>query len=145
MNKGLLAALLISSGLPPAIAADNEPAKSALDEVSQLRAEVQRLQAKVQTLEDACPAPSAHQPTAAAGKGRRYLSKWRWDKLETGMEMEEVRALLGGPSNSTRSAAGQVEIWGYGNPQANRFATGTIYFDEDNEVTTWMAPIFKTN
>jgi len=143
MNKALLAALLICFCPAAAIAADNQPGKPAPDEISSLRAEIERLQAKVQTLEDACPAPSAHQP--ASGKGRRYLSKWRWDKLETGMEMEEVRALLGGPSNSTRSAAGQVEIWGYGDPQANRFATGTIYFDEDNEVTTWISPTFKTD
>ena len=132
--------LMTSAGLA-------EDAKPPADDVNTLRAEIEKLQARIKTLEQACPAPSAsgHEPTPAAGGGARYLSKRRWDQLEDGLEMGEVRALLGSPHTSTRSAAGQVEIWVYGNPQVNRFATGTIYFDDDDEVSTWTAPVFKMN
>jgi outer membrane protein assembly factor BamE (lipoprotein component of BamABCDE complex) len=61
------------------------------------------------------------------------------------MEKDEVRGLLGRPSTVTRSAAGQVEIWGYGEPQGNRYGVGTIYFDEDEEVSTWISPTFKVD
>lgn len=131
----------------PAVAAD-APKPGTQDELQTQRAEIQRLRERVAALEAQCPKADAQQPPAAAGVASgtpRYLLKRRWDQLETGMEMEEVRALLGRPNTSTRSAAGQVEIWGYGIPRINRYGVGTVYFDDDQEVTTWMSPTFKTD
>jgi outer membrane protein assembly factor BamE (lipoprotein component of BamABCDE complex) len=80
-----------------------------------------------------------------AGGTEKYLLKARWDRLETGMERDEVKVLLGHPTTVTRSAAGQVEVWGYGNSRINRYGVGTVYFDDDEEVATWISPTFKTN
>jgi hypothetical protein len=131
----------------PAVAAD-APKPGTQDELQTQRAEIQRLRERVAALEAQCPKVDAQQPPPAGGVASgtpRYLLKRRWDQLETGMEMEEVRALLGRPNTSTRSAAGQVEIWGYGIPRINRYGVGTVYFDDDQEVTTWMSPTFKTD
>ncbi len=132
----------------PAAAEDAPKASTAQSELANQRTEIQRLRERVAALEAQCPKVDAQQPPPAGGVASgtpRYLLKRRWDQLETGMEMEEVRALLGRPNTSTRSAAGQVEIWGYGIPRINRYGVGTIYFDDDQEVTTWMSPTFKTD
>ena len=111
------------------------------------RAEIQQLRRRVAELESQCANNNAQPPPAGGVPGGtlKYLLKARWDRLETGMEKDEVRTLLGWPSTMTRSAAGKVEIWGYGDPQTNRYGVGTLYFDDDEEVTTWMSPTFKTD
>lgn len=141
-GHALLSLLGLFAGLVPLTS-------QAADEPAALRAEIQQLRERVATLEAQCPRPEAQQPPPAQGAAGaatpRYLLKRRWDQLESGMEMDEVRALLGRPSTITRSAAGQVEIWGYGSSQINRYGAGTVYFDDDEEVTTWMSPTFKTD
>lgn len=140
---------LLFSGMLSAAAiavAAEEPAQAAAEpsELEALREEVKRLR---ETQSGPCYTTGDHEPPPAGGvEGGtlKYLLKARWDRLERGMEKDEVRVLLGWPSTVTRSAAGQVEIWGYGNPQTNRYGVGTIYFDDDEEVSTWLSPTFKT-
>jgi hypothetical protein len=136
---GLAAALCVPAA---AGAAGKTPDTS---ELEALRAEVQRLRAAQSA---PCMNTASLQPPPAGGTPggtSRYLLKNRWDRLDKGMEKEEVRTLLGRPTTITRSAAGQVEIWGYGSSQTNRYGVGTVYFDDDDEVTTWMSPTFKTD
>jgi outer membrane protein assembly factor BamE (lipoprotein component of BamABCDE complex) len=144
MTAGLMAGLVAM----PASAEDAAKPTPA-GELAAARAENQKLRERVAALEAQCPDTSAQQPPpadgVAGGKTPRYLLKRRWDQLESGMEKDEVYALLGRPGTVTRSAAGQVEIWGYGSSQTNRYGTGTVYFDDDEEVTTWMSPTFKTH
>lgn len=148
-TSGLFTALVTALGLATGLAALPATAKdTSASELAAQRVEIQRLRERVAALEAQCASANAQQPPPAggvAGGTPKYLLKRRWDKLESGMEMEEVRALLGRPDTITRSAAGQVEIWGYGSPQTNRYGTGTVYFDDDNEVTTWMSPTFKSD
>lgn len=118
------------------------------NEAETQRAEIIQLRERIATLERQCPDLSGQKPPPAggvAGGTEKYLLKARWDRLETGMERDEVKVLLGYPTTVTRSAAGQVEVWGYGSSRINRYGVGTVYFDEDNEVTTWISPTFKTN
>jgi hypothetical protein len=135
----------------PAIAADQTtppPAPAPANEAEAQRAEITQLRERIATLERQCPDLSGQQPPAAggvAGGTEKYLLKARWDRLKTGMERDEVKVLLGHPSTITRSAAGQVEVWGYGSSRINRYGVGTVYFDDDEEVTTWISPTFKTN
>ncbi|HXG28090.1 MAG TPA: hypothetical protein VNJ47_04490 [Nevskiales bacterium] len=125
-------------------AADSKTPEQA--ELEALRAEVQRLRAE-KTAAPCLNTASTQPPPAGGSPGGtpKYLLKARWDRLESGMEKDEVRALLGRPSTITRSAAGQVEIWGYGEPQGNRYGVGTVYFDDDEELTTWISPTFKVD
>ncbi len=130
-------------------AADKQPEKSAAStENDAQRVEIQRLRERIAVLERQCPDLSGQKPPPAggvAGGTEKYLLKARWDRLETGMERDEVRVLLGHPNTITRSAAGQVEVWGYGSSRSNRYGVGTVYFDDDEEVTTWISPTFKTD
>lgn len=135
-----LATALVTSAAMATKAADKDDSAGAT--------EIEQLRARIAVLEAQCPDPAAQQPPPAggvAGGTLKYLLKARWDRLEEGMEKDEVRVLLGWPNTVTRSAVGQVEIWGYGHSQTNRYGVGTVYFDDDEEVTTWMSPTFKTN
>jgi hypothetical protein len=146
INHSWLAALTFAGFLAATTAA------GAADDAAQETGELEALRAEVQRLREAraepCSVTDDHQPPPAGGvKGGtpKYLLKARWDRLETGMEKEEVRVLLGRPGTMTRSAAAKVEIWGYGDSQTNRYGVGTVYFDEDEEVSTWASPTFKTD
>jgi hypothetical protein len=138
-----LLALGLAGVAAATIAADSKTPEQA--ELEALRAEVQRLRAEKSWAP--CANTASAPPPAAGGTGAtpKYLLKSRWDRLDRGMEKDEVRVLLGRPGTVTRSAGGQVEIWGYGEPQGNRYGVGTIYFDEDEEVSTWISPTFKVD
>ncbi len=141
-----LMVLGVASVLAAAVANGADDKSAERTELEALRAEVQRLRAE--KAGTPCVNTASAQPPPAGGMPGgtpKYLLKARWDRLEGGMEKNEVRALLGQPGTVTRSAAGQVEIWGYGDPQGNRYGVGTVYFDDDEEVTTWVSPTFRTD
>lgn len=147
-NQVLIAATSLIIGIVAIVGNANANPSSKDKQIESQRMEIMQLQKRVALLEAQCPDRDGHEPPPAGGvKGGtlKYLLKARWDRLEEGMEQDEVRVLLGWPHTVTRSAAGQVEIWGYGDSQVNRYGTGTVYFDDDEEVTTWMSPTFKTN
>lgn len=147
----LACALAYALASLPASATDKTstpPASASTKEAEAQQAEIAQLRERIATLERQCPDLSGQKPPPSggvAGGTEKYLLKARWDRLETGMERDEVRVLLGHPATITRSAAGQVEVWGYGSSRVNRYGVGTVYFDDDEEVATWISPTFKTN
>ncbi len=93
----VLSLLLLALALP--VHADEAELQRQIDA---LKAQVERLEKRIEALEAAPPPPAA--------SGAEQPSASPWEALRSGMKPAEVKALLGAP---LRRQGGGVELWFY--------------------------------
>jgi len=96
--------------------------------IDQLEKEIQKLKLRISKIESLLNNPSSTQKKAPSGEGWKYVAAWR--KLSTGMEINDVRKILGEPY---RVVGGNFIFWYYKNHGEVTFLNGKVY--------NWTEPI----
>jgi len=132
----------------PPVQAQSGDVNSLRDEIGALRRAIERLDAKVERLEQQpSPAPQATPPQSAAAatpprdtpsatpeKGVRQ----RWQEVKYGMTTDQISALLG-PPQRTMDLNPKV-VWYYSYPEVGN---GSVVFTADSGVIDWQPPPFN--
>lgn len=117
-------------------------------EIRELRQALERLDTRVQMLEQRGPAQSEPRPpSAATGEGAAVVTphagtrmgtlKQQWESVKRGMTVQEVERLLGRP-NRTADMSPKA-IWYYSYPDAGN---GSVVFVQGT-VIDWQSPPFN--
>ena len=91
------------------------------DRIAQLEKEVQELKLRLSKLEGPAGDPSKL-PAAVSGEGWKSITNWR--RLETAMNTDTVRGILGEPQ---RLDGGDLAIWYYQNGGRITFMDGKVH------------------
>lgn len=126
MLRAVLLAALASAFIPAVAAGQSATTDDLLRRIAILEGRINELEERVRTLESLVKVePSGDRPVLAAPNWRE-LQNWR--RLQRGMTMNQVRALLGEPQ---RVDAGVITYW--------RWAEANVHFI-DGRLEGWSEP-----
>jgi len=129
-------------------ATHNESSASQREELADLKRTVERINARLEHLEEQGPAAASVQnsqlaapPTPTAAAPPRPDSpaalRERWRTIGYGMTFDQVAALLGRPQRSIDESP--KTVWYYSYPD---IGSGSVVFIQESGVTDWQAPPF---
>jgi hypothetical protein len=144
VNWTALLVLLCLAGAVPA-SAESKDVKALHQEIQQLRGVIERLDARVQALEQQHPEPDATQSGASATgqppAGPAVATpglKDRWQSVKRGMTTQEIEALLGRPTRTMKLTPRTIWYYSY-----TDIGNGSVVFTDDG-VIDWQSPPLNT-
>ena len=145
----LFIALSLAVVAPVAARGETSEAAALHQEVTDLKQVIQHLNERVEGLEKqlqrsesapqaaAAPATPVAQPSASATPDESIRA--RWQRIDHGMTVQDVEALLGHPQRTM--TVNLKTVWYYAYPEVG---SGSIVFAQDGGVDDWQTPPFNT-
>lgn len=143
-NRTALLVVLCLAGAAPA-SADSADVNALRQEIKELRGAVERLDARVQALEQQRPEPAESQSGASATGNPPSAPavttpglKDRWQSVKRGMTTQEIETLLGRPTRTMKLTPKTIWYYSY-----TDIGNGSVVFTDDS-VIDWQSPPFNT-
>jgi hypothetical protein len=141
-----VSAVLVLLVVPSTRAQTVDP-DAARQEIGELKRTVDQLNTRIEGLERRLDQPAQPTPQSTAQVATRSdtptpaagtTPQERWRKIEHGMPVEQVEALLGPPQRTVKIEA--KTLWYYSYPE---IGSGSIVFVQDGGVVDWQPPPFS--